>query len=51
MQNDDLFAEYPPDSEQRFNQGRQVGEVLDQLLYAGLELHLPDRADLEAEVA
>ena len=27
MQNDDLFAEYPPDSEQRFNQGRQVGEV------------------------
>ena len=28
----------------------QVGEVLDKLLDAGLELHLPHHSDLEAEV-
>ena len=51
MQDDDLFAYRPPDNEQWFDQLGQVGEVLDQFLDAGLELHLPDHSDLEAEVA
>ena len=50
MQDDDLFAECPPDNEQWFDQLGQVGEALDQLVDAGLELHLPDHSDLEAEV-
>jgi hypothetical protein len=37
MQDDDLFAEHPPDNEQRFDQCRQVREVLDQLFDAGLK--------------
>src|SRR5208282_2708761 len=50
-QDDELLAKYPPDNEQWFDQLGQVGEVLDQLLDAGLERHLPDYSDLEAEVA
>jgi hypothetical protein len=33
-----------------FDQLGQVGLVLDQFLDPGFELHLPDHADLEAEV-
>ena len=51
MQDDDLFAKYPPDNEQWLDQLGQVGEVLDQLLDPRLELHLPDHSDLKAEVA
>src|SRR5579863_642653 len=40
----------PPDNKQRFDQNRQVGQVLDQLLDAGFKLHLPDHPHLEAEV-
>ena len=32
MQDDDLFAECPPDNEQGFDQPGQVGEALDQLV-------------------
>ena len=35
MQDDDLFAECPPDNEQWFDQPGQVGEALDQLVDAG----------------
>src|SRR6516162_6319308 len=35
---------------QWFHQPGQLGEALDQFLDAGLELHLPDHSDLEAEV-
>ncbi len=38
MQDDDLFTEHPPDDEQRLHQYRQVGDILDKLLDAGLEL-------------
>ncbi len=38
MQDDELLAKYPPDDKQRLDQLGQVGEVLDQLLDAGLEL-------------
>jgi hypothetical protein len=31
MQDADLFAQHPSDSEQRLNQGGQVGQVVDQL--------------------
>src|SRR5271168_1855925 len=48
MQDDDLFAKYPPDNEQWLDQLGQVGEVLDQLLDPRLELHLPDHSDLKA---
>jgi hypothetical protein len=48
VQDDDLFTEHPPDDEQRLHQYRQVGDIPDKLLDAGLELH---RSDLEAEVA
>ena len=51
MLDDELLAKYPPDDKQRFNRLSQVGQVLDQLLNAPLELHLPDHPDLEAEVA
>jgi len=51
MQRDDLLPKDPPDNEQRFDQCRQVGKVLDKLFDAFLEPHLPDYADLEAEVA
>ena len=37
MQDDDLFAERPPDNEQWFDQNGQIGKVLDQLLDARLE--------------
>ena len=37
MQDDDLFAKYPPDNEQWLDQRGQVGEVLDQLLDPRLE--------------
>src|SRR3981189_3591680 len=50
VQDNDLFAQRPPDDEQRFHQSRQVGKVLDKLLDAGLEPHLSDHSDLEAEV-
>jgi len=43
MLDDELLAKYPPDDKQRFNQLSQVGQVLDQLLDARLELHLPGR--------
>ena len=39
-----------PDNEQRFDQSGQVGQVLDQLFDARLELQLPDDPDLETEV-
>ena len=51
MQDDDLFTEHPPDNEQRLHQDRQVEDILDKLLDAGLELHRSDHSDLEAEVA
>src|SRR6478736_7941428 len=51
VQDDDLFTEYPPDDEQRLHQYRQVGDILDKLLDAGLEPHLANHSDLEAEVA
>ena len=51
MQDDDLFAERPPDNEQWFDQNGQVGKVLDQLLDARLELGLANHSNLEAEVA
>ena len=51
MQDDDLFTEHPPDDEQRLHQHRQVGDILDKLLNAGLEPHLANHSDLEAEVA
>jgi hypothetical protein len=38
MQDADLFAKHPPDNEQRFDQNGQVGQVLDKLLNARLEL-------------
>jgi hypothetical protein len=47
MLDDELLAKYPPDDKQRFNQLSQVGQVLDQLLDARLELHLPDHPDLD----
>src|SRR5450759_2065297 len=51
MLDDELLAKYAPDDKQRFNQLSQVGQVLDQLLDACLELYLPGYSDLEAEVA
>ena len=42
---------HPPDDEQRLHQYRQVGDILDKLLDTGLELHLANHSDLEAEVA
>ncbi len=51
MQNDNLFAQHSPDNKHRFDQHRQVREVLDKFLDAGLELHRPDHPNLEAEVA
>ena len=51
MQDDELLAKYPPDDKQRFDQYSQVGQVLDQLLDAGLELYLSDHSNLETEVA
>src|ERR1700722_11799506 len=41
VQDDDLFTEHPPDDEQRLHQYRQVGDILDKLLDAGLNLTLP----------
>ena len=37
-----LLAQHPPDDEQRLDQHSQVGEVLDQLPDARLELDRPD---------
>src|ERR1700692_1037525 len=51
VQDDDLFTEHPPDDEQRLHQYRQVEDILDKLLDAGLEPHLANHSDLEAEVA
>src|SRR5437016_2851241 len=39
MQDGDLFAQHPSDSERRFDQDSQIGEVLDQLLDARLGLY------------
>jgi hypothetical protein len=47
MLDDKLLAKYAPDDKQRFNQLSQVGQVLDQLLDACLELYLPGYSDLE----
>jgi hypothetical protein len=46
VQDNDLFAQHPPDDEQRFHQYRQVGEGLHKLLDAGLEPYLADRPKL-----
>jgi hypothetical protein len=51
VQDDDLFAKCPPDNEQWFDQYDQIGEVLDQLLNARLELYGSHHAYLETEVA
>ena len=51
MQDAELFAKRPSDNEQRFDQRRQVGQVLDKLPDSGLEPHRPNHANLEAEVA
>jgi SAM-dependent methyltransferase len=51
MQDAELLAKCPSDNEQRFDQCSQVGQVLDELPDAGLELHRPNHADLETEVA
>src|ERR1700739_2268924 len=51
VQDDDLFTHAPPDDEPRLHQHRQVGDILDKLLDAGLEPHLANHSDLEAEVA
>src|SRR6516162_8424238 len=51
MQDAELLAKDPPDNQQRFDQDGQVGEVLDKLLDARLELGGPHHADLETEVA
>ena len=51
MQDAELLAKRPSNNEQRFYQYRQVGEVLDKVFNARFELHLPDYAALEAEVA
>ena len=50
MQNDNLFAQHSPDNKHRFDQHREVREVLDKFPDAGLELHCPDHSNLEAEV-
>ena len=51
MQNSDLLAYYAPDNKQRFNQRRQIRDLLDELLNAGLKLRPPNYANLETEVA
>jgi hypothetical protein len=38
-QDAELLTQHLPDNEQRFDQNGQVGQVLDQLLDAGLELY------------
>jgi hypothetical protein len=50
MENADLFAKRPPDNKQRFDQNGQIGQVLDKLLDARLELHRSHHAHFEAEV-
>src|SRR5262245_13112158 len=51
MQDADLLANDPPDNEQRFHQHGQIGKPLDKLPDMRLELHRPNHADLETEVA
>src|SRR6478736_3416960 len=51
MQDTELLAKRPSNNEQRFDQRRQVGQVLDELSDAGLEPHRPNHPDLETEVA
>jgi hypothetical protein len=51
VQNPDLFAKHPPNNKEGLNQNGKIGEILDQLPDPRLELHRPDRAYLEAEVA
>jgi hypothetical protein len=51
MQNSDLLAYYAPDNKEWFNKHRQIGQVLDQLLNARLELRRAGHSDLETEVA
>src|ERR1700720_2605090 len=46
VQDDDLFTEHPPDDEQRLRHYRQVGDILDKLLDAGLEPHLANHSNL-----
>ena len=49
MQDAELLAKCPSNNEQRFDQRRQVGQVLDELPDASLEPHRTNHADLEAE--
>src|SRR5262249_28076919 len=51
MQDAELLANDPPDNEQRLHQHGQIGKPLDKLPDTRLELHRPDHADLETEVA
>src|SRR5215831_20210138 len=51
MQDAELLANDPPDNEQRFHQHGQIGKAFDKLPDTRLELHRPDHADLETEVA
>ena len=46
-----MLAKHPSDNQQRFDQNRQIGHVLDKLLDACLEPGRPHHADLETEVA
>ena len=41
MEDDDLFAERPPNNEQRFDQPGQVGEALDQLVMRASNFTFP----------
>ena len=50
MQDDDLFAKRPPDNEHRLDQHRQVGQVLNKLPDAGIELHLPTMPTLRPKL-
>ena len=40
MQDTELLAKHPPDDKQQFDQHSKIGQVLDQLLDASLELRL-----------
>ena len=51
MQDAELLAKHPPDSEQRFHQYGQIGKVFDKLPDTRLVLDRPNHADLETEVA
>ena len=50
MQHVNLLAEHPADTEHRFDQCHQVGDVLDQLFNTRLKLDRAHDADLETKV-